>query len=92
MNQLNMLIPVLIAMIIMIVMSIISSTVIMIRQNLHNYSIYYIMGLTWRQCVIIHAESVLIMQIGIFLFTIFGIAVCEKIGVLDQTVFCLGRW
>ena len=92
MNQMNMLIPVLVAMIILTVMSIISSTVIMIRQNLHNYSIYYIMGLTWRQCVLIHAESVIIIQIGIFLFTIFSIAVCEKIGVLDQTVFCLGRW
>lgn len=92
MNQMNMLIPVLTAMIILTVMSIISSTAIMVRQNMHNYSIYYMMGLTWKQCVLVHAQSVILLQMGIFLFTIISIAVCEKIGVLDQTVFCLGKW
>ena len=69
MNQMNMLIPILIAMIILTLMSIISSTVIMIRQNMHNYSIYYMMGFTWKRCVLIHVESVIMMQMGIFLFT-----------------------
>jgi hypothetical protein len=92
MNQMNMLIPVLIAMIILTLMSIISSTVIMIRQNMHNYSIYYMSGLTWRKCVSVHGLSVVIMQIGIFLFTMICIAICEKIGVLDRTVFSLGGW
>lgn len=68
MNQMNMLIPILIAMIILTLMSIISSTVIMIRQNMHNYSIYYMMGFTWKRCVLIHVESVIMMQMGIFLF------------------------
>lgn len=92
MNQMDMLIPVLIAMILLTLMSIISSTVIMIRQNMHNYSVYYMMGLTWRQCIAIHAASVFIMQLGIFLFTMLGIAICEKTGVFDQTLFSLGGW
>lgn len=73
-------------------MSIISSTVIMIRQNMHNYSVYYMMGLTWRQCVAIHGASVFIMQFGIFLFTMLCIIICEKIGALDETLFSLGGW
>lgn len=92
MNQMNMLIPILIAMIILTLMSIISSTVIMIRQNMHNYSIYYMLGLTWRQCVSVHGLSVVIMQVGIFLFTMLCVAICEKTGVLDRTVFSLGGW
>lgn len=92
MNQMNMLIPILIAMIILTMMSIISNTVIMIRQNMHNYSIYYMLGLTWRKCVSVHGFNVVIMQMGIFLFTILCIAICEKIGALDKTVFSLGNW
>lgn len=92
MNQMNMLIPILIAMIILTLMSIISSTVIMIRQNMHNYSIYYMMGFTWKRCVLIHVESLIMMQMGIFLFTMLCLAICEKIGALDRMVFSLGKW
>ena len=92
MNQMNMLIPILIAMIILTLMSIISSTVIMIRQNMHNYSIYYMMGFTWKRCVLIHVESVIMMQMGIFLFTMLCLAICEKIGALDRMVFSIGKW
>lgn len=92
MNQMDMLIPVLIAMIMLTLMSIISSTVIMIRQNMHNYAVYYMMGLTWRECVTIHSESVFIMQFGTFLFTMLCIVICKKIGALDQTLFSLGGW
>lgn len=92
MNQMNMLIPILIAMIILTLLSIISSTVIMIRQNMHNYSIYYMLGMTWRKCVSVHGLSVVIMQMGIFLFTILCITICEKMGALDRTVFSLGGW
>lgn len=92
MNQMNILIPILIAMIILTMMSIISSTVIMIRQNMHNYSIYYMLGLTWRKCMSIHVLSVIMMQMGIFVFTIFCIGICKKLGALDRTVFALGGW
>lgn len=92
MNQMDMLIPVLIAMILLTLMSIVSSTVIMIRQNMHNYAVYYMMGLTWRQCVAVHGASIFILQFGVFLFTMIGIIICEKIGAFDQTLFSLGGW
>ena len=92
MDQMDMLIPILVAMIMLTLMSIISSTVIMIRQNMHNYSVYYMMGLTWRQCVAVHGASVFIMQFGTFLFTMLCIIICKKIGALDGTLFSLGGW
>ena len=64
----------------------------MIRQNMHNYSIYYMLGLTWRKCMSIHVLSVIMMQMGIFVFTIFCIGICKKLGALDRTVFALGGW
>ena len=92
MDQMDVLIPILIALILLTLMSFISSTVIMIRQNMHNYSVYYMMGLTWRQCVAVHGASVFVMQSGIFLFTMLCIIICEKIGALDHMIFSLGCW
>lgn len=92
MNQMNMLIPILIALVILTLMSMISNTVIMIWQNLRNYSIYYMTGLTWRECVLIHVRNIVFMQSGTFVFTVLCIYLCEKLGVLEQTVFFIGRW
>ena len=37
----------------------------------------------------IHVLSVIMMQMGIFVFTIFCIGICKKLGALDRTVFAL---
>lgn len=92
MGQMDMLLPILAALVILTLMSIISNTVIMIRQNMHDYSVYYMMGLTWRQCVAVHGRSIILMQAGTFLFTMLCIVLCEKTGALKGTFFSVGGW
>ena len=92
MNQMNMLIPVLIGLVVLTFMSIVSNTVIMIQQNMRTYAIYYMLGMTWRECIAIHSRYVILSQMGTFLFTMVCIAICRKTGVLKKTVFSLGKW
>ena len=92
MNQMDLLIPVLGAMIILTMLSVISSTVIVIRQNMHTYSIYYMLGMTWKNCVLVHGISVVIQQMVTVLLTVFCLVIGEKTGMLDKTVFSLGGW
>ncbi|MCH5268510.1 MAG: hypothetical protein J1E62_09215 [Lachnospiraceae bacterium] len=92
MYQVGMLIPVLIGLIILTMVSIVSNTVIMVRQNMRNYSIYYMHGLTWGQCIFIHIKSIIITQSVTFLLSMVGIIICKRAGLLKNTVLILGPW
>ena len=61
-EQLKNLLPILLALIFMAIITIVSCTSILARQNMYKYAVFYINGLAWKECIHIQMLSVLILE------------------------------
>lgn len=91
-EQVKTLLPVLVTLVIMTILSTACNMAIMLRQGMRNYVVYYINGLSWRECFGLHIRSVCFLEAGILLLTFSGIGICQLTGVLNRTVISIGPW
>ena len=61
-EQLKNLLPILLALIFMAIITIVSCTSVLARQNMYKYAVFYINGLAWKECIHIQMLSVLILE------------------------------
>ncbi|MCH5267502.1 MAG: hypothetical protein J1E62_04075 [Lachnospiraceae bacterium] len=91
-EQVKTLLPVLVTLVIMTILSTACNMAIMLRQGMRHYAVYYINGLSWRECFGLHIRAVCFLEIGILLITFLGIGICRLAGVLKNTVIYIGPW
>lgn len=89
-EQVKTVLPILVALIILTLISTISNTAIILRQNARRYAVYYINGLTWKQCMAIHIGGIVAVQIIVLLTTWLGIISAKILGIFDATVISIG--
>lgn len=89
-RQMDIFIPVLVGLLILTIMSLISNTAIGLKQNMREYAIYYMHGLTWNQCIWLYRKNMLLGE-GI---TLLGVLVIMQVlmrkGMLSHVVLSLG--
>ena len=91
-EQVKTLLPILVTLVIMTILSTACNMAIMLRQGMRHYVVYYINGLSWRECFGLHIRAVCFLEAGIFLLTFLGIAICQLAGVLNSTIISIGPW
>lgn len=91
-EQVKTLLPILVTLIIMTILSTACNMAIMLRQGMRHYAVYYINGLSWRECFGLHIRAVCFLEAGILLLTLLGIGICQLAGVLKSTVIFIGPW
>ena len=69
----------------------ISSTSIVTRQNIYKYAVFYMNGLTWKQCIRIQRISILLLQMLCILISWGTIGVLRVMRRLDG-VYVLFSW
>lgn len=91
-EQIKTVLPILLTLILLTALSTVSNTAILLRQNIRNYAIYYINGLTWKECVFVHLRNILLTELGILLITLAGVEFCDFMGWFNHTVISIGGW
>jgi hypothetical protein len=91
-EQIKLLLPILLSLILLTIVSVVSNTAILLRQNRMIYAIYYMNGLTWKECTGIHVKNIFFTQGIILLITWIGVLLCKLSGRLEDTVISLGIW
>ena len=90
-QQLGNLLPILLALMFMAILTVISSTSIVTRQNIYKYAVFYMNGLTWKQCIRIQRISILLLQMLCILISWGTIGVLRVMRRLDG-VYVLFSW
>ncbi len=89
-EQVKTLLPILTGLILLTLISAISNTAIILRQNARTYAIYYIHGLSWKQCMGIHIGGIAFVEGMVLLITLIGIMIAKFSGVFNSTVISIG--
>lgn len=77
------LLPIVIVLLVLVIVSSISSSALSTRKRLRDYAIYYVMGLQWRQCVLINLLQSIIIIISAFVISIVCMAVLQFTNLSD---------
>lgn len=85
-------IPVVIAMILFMLLSTVSCQAILCKQNMKEYSIYYVNGLTWRECIHIKVCNVMCIQFISLLIAAGGMTLLKKTGAFANTNIYFGKY
>lgn len=91
-DETDMLIPILAAFLILALLTILANAAIMIRQNLKLYGIYYINGLSWRQCRQIHFYGICLLELLAFILFGFCMLLGKGTGLLRNKIISVGIW
>lgn len=89
-EEVKTLLPVLVTLTIMTILSTACNMAIMLRQSIRHYVIYYINGLSWRECFGLHIRALFFLEAGILLVTLLGIGICQAVGLIKSTVISIG--
>lgn len=91
-HQLIQLLPILICIILLVVVSTIAISALNTKMSLHTYAIYYILGCTWKGCLVINFVNSLLTSIcSVFMCTIF-MNILKVTGKLQKTVITMGSY
>lgn len=91
-HQLIQLLPILICIILLVVVSTIAISALNTKMSLHTYAIYYILGCTWKGCLVINFVNSLLTSIcSVLMCTIF-MNILKVTGKLQKTVITMGSY
>lgn len=89
-EQLYMLLPIIIVLIVMVLISSINASALAARNRLRDYAKFYIVGLTWRKCALVNLLQAVIINAAAILMCVAGIFIIQKTG-LAQSVIVFGN-
>lgn len=89
-RQMDIFVPVLMGLFILTFMSLISNTAIGLKQNMREYAIYYMHGLTWKQCISLYRRNMLIGEGITLLVVLCMIRISLWKGYLSYVILSLG--
>lgn len=89
-SQIYNLIPIFICVLILTLVGAISTSALLAKQQLHNYAVYYICGLKWKQCAIVNCWSSFICVMISFITSIIAMVILKTSGILGETVIEIG--
>lgn len=91
-NQIYIISPILICIILLLLVSSMSLAAIQTKRNIKSYALYYMCGSSWKKCLIINfVNSLLVTLLGIVI-TIIGLNLVKVFGLLKNTVITFGSW
>jgi len=76
-GQMMNLLPIVIVLLTLVCISSVSSSALAIKRRLHDYAIYYIVGLQWKQCLIINLIQSSIVSITALLMSGIGLVILQ---------------
>jgi hypothetical protein len=84
--------PILLSVLVLSLLAIVSAGVISVKKQLHNYAIYHICGLPWKQCVFISMGYSASSCLAALLISWLGMGVLRWTGWLQNMAWNLGIW
>ena len=90
--ELNKLLPVILSALLLTMLAAISAGAITVKKQLKNYAIYYICGMTWKQCSRISLVSAGIAALISLSMISCSLVICQRMGLLKDTALHLGAW
>lgn len=91
-HQLVQLFPILISIILLVVVSTISISALNTKMSLHTYGIYYVLGCTWKGCIVINLIASVIVAVCSALMCGLAIQILKIMGKLQKTVISFGTY
>lgn len=81
--------PIVICSFILVFLVTISVGTISVKQQMHNYAIYNLCGLSWNRCIRISFTASVICSVLAFVISHVGMVVAKHLGILSETAFDL---
>lgn len=89
-RQITNILPIIICVFVLVIIATISVSAISVKRQLHNYAIYYICGLKWKDCIYISLIHSFICSSTALIIAYIGILVSKYIGVFSEISLKLG--
>lgn len=91
-EQLYMLLPIIIVLIVMVLISSINASALAARNRLRDYAKFYIVGLTWRKCALVNLLQAVIINAAAILMCVAGIFIIQKTGLAKSVIVFGNSW
>lgn len=84
--------PVFICVFLFVVIAAVSANAITVKKQLKNYAVYYICGLSWKNCAGISLCVALLTSAAAVVLVAFSMCICKLIGISGYTGITFGLW
>lgn len=91
-EQVKNMLPIIIALMFLAVLTIVSCTSILVRQSLYKYGVFYLNGLTWKECMRLQKTSIFILETWSLAVAWAALAVLLFCGQLREMVVIFTLW
>ena len=92
MEQVKNMLPIIIALMFLAVLTIVSCTSILVRQSLYKYGVFYLNGLTWKECMRLQKTSIFILETWSLVVVWAALEVMLFCGQLREMVVIFTLW
>ena len=91
-SQIYSLLPIVCSVFILTLISSLSTNAIAAKKELKNFSIFYICGLRWKQCILVNVFSSIYLLFGSMIITILCLVFCLKFEIISKSIVSVGPY
>mgnify|MGYP000859345290 FL=1 len=91
-EQVKNMLPIILSLMFLAILTIVSCTSILVRQSLYKYGVFYLNGLTWKECMCLQRRAVLILETMAFVAAWAALKVLVMCGRLKEMMILFSMW